>query len=377
MQLKQLSLINFKNYSQAEVSFCNGVNVFVGDNGVGKTNLLDAIYYLSFCKSFFNPIDSQNVRHHEQFFMVQGDFEKNNDELNIHCGLKKGQKKSFKRNKKEYDRLADHIGLLPLVMISPADTELIYDGSEARRKFLDGVIAQYNKTYLDQLLSYQKAVQQRNALLKRFIEQRYFDETALEVWDMQLDQFGTSIFEARKAFLKEFIPLFQEYFELISGGKERVRLEYDTKLNDFPLHQLIEEARDKDRAAGYTTVGTHKEDLKFLLEDHPIKKFGSQGQQKSYLIALKLAQFAFIKKVKESTPLLLMDDIFDKLDKNRVRALMQLVSDHSFGQIFVTDANKQRVEDLFEGIDTEMRLFQVEDGGKVIQVEPETEKTNG
>ncbi len=377
MQLKQLSLINFKNYSQAEVSFCNGVNVFVGDNGVGKTNLLDAIYYLSFCKSFFNPIDSQNVRHHEQFFMVQGDFEKNNDELNIHCGLKKGQKKSFKRNKKEYDRLADHIGLLPLVMISPADTELIYDGSEARRKFLDGVIAQYNKTYLDQLLSYQKAVQQRNALLKRFIEQRYFDETALEVWDMQLDQFGSSIFEARKAFLKEFIPLFQEYFELISGGKERVRLEYDTKLNDFPLHQLIEEARDKDRAAGYTTVGTHKEDLKFLLEDHPIKKFGSQGQQKSYLIALKLAQFAFIKKVKESTPLLLMDDIFDKLDKNRVRALMQLVSDHSFGQIFVTDANKQRVEDLFDGIDTEMRLFQVEDGGKVTQVEPQTEKTNG
>jgi DNA replication and repair protein RecF len=362
MHLKELSVINFKNYEQAELSFCNGVNVFVGLNGAGKTNLLDAIYYLSFCKSFFNPIDSQNIRHNEQFFVVQGEFDKEEQQLNIHCGIKKGQKKSFKRNKKEYDRLADHIGLLPLVMISPVDSELIYDGSELRRKFIDGVIAQYNRPYLDHLMSYQKAVQQRNALLKKFNEQRYFDGDALEIWNMQLEQFGVPIFEARKAFLKEFIPLFQEYYELISGGKERVRLDYDTKLNDTPFHVLLEEAKDKDKALGYTSVGTHKDDLKFLIEDQPIKKFGSQGQQKSYLIALKLAQFTFIKQVKKITPLLLLDDIFDKLDKNRVRALMELVSDQTFGQIFVTDANKQRINDLFEGIDTELKIFPVEDG---------------
>lgn len=362
MHLKQLSLVNFKNYDQAELSFCKGVNVFVGLNGAGKTNLLDAIYYLSFCKSFFNPIDSQNIKNLEDFFVLQGEFEKNDENMLIHCGIKKGQKKSFKRNKKEYDRLADHIGLLPLVMISPADSELIYNGSELRRKFVDGVIAQYNRPYLDYLMSYQKAVQQRNALLKKFNEQRYFDKDSLEIWNMQLDQFGTHLFNARKEFLKEFIPLFQHYYEFISGGKERVRLEYDTKLNDFSFDQLLEEAEPKDRALGYTSVGVHKDDLKFLIEDQPIKKFASQGQQKSYLVALKLAQFAFIKKVKGETPLILLDDIFDKLDKNRVRALMELVIDHSFGQIFVTDANKQRIEELFDGLDTELSIFQVEEG---------------
>lgn len=362
MHLKQLSLVNFKNYSQAELSFCQGVNVFVGLNGAGKTNLLDAIYYLSFCKSFFNPIDSQNIKNLEEFFVIQGEFEKNDENMLIHCGIKKGQKKSFKRNKKEYDRLADHIGLLPLVMISPADSELIYNGSELRRKFVDGVIAQYNRPYLDYLMSYQKAVQQRNALLKKFNEQRYFDKDSLEIWNMQLDQFGTHLFNARKEFLKEFIPLFQHYYEFISGGKERVRLDYDTKLNDFSFDQLLEEAEQKDRALGYTSVGVHKDDLKFLIEDQPIKKFASQGQQKSYLVALKLAQFAFIKKVKCETPLILLDDIFDKLDKNRVRALMELVIDHSFGQIFVTDANKQRIEELFDGLETELSIFQVEEG---------------
>ncbi len=373
MHLKQLSLVNFKNYDQAELSFCKGVNVFVGLNGAGKTNLLDAIYYLSFCKSFFNPIDSQNIKNLEDFFVIQGEFEKNDENVLIHCGIKKGQKKSFKRNKKEYDRLADHIGLLPLVMISPADSELIYNGSELRRKFVDGVIAQYNRPYLDYLMSYQKAVQQRNALLKKFNEQRYFDKDSLEIWNMQLDQFGTHLFNARKEFLKEFIPLFQHYYELISGGKERVRLEYDTKLNDFSFDQLLEEAEPKDRALGYTSVGVHKDDLKFLIEDQPIKKFASQGQQKSYLVALKLAQFAFIKKVKGETPLILLDDIFDKLDKNRVRALMELVIDHSFGQIFVTDANKQRIEELFDGLDTELSIFQVEEGKVEINRVP-TEK---
>ena len=362
MILKELSLINFKNYAQAELQFCNGANVFVGLNGAGKTNLLDAVYYLSFCKSAFNPVDSQNIHNNEPFFVVQGQFEKEGQTLNIHCGIKKGQKKSFKRNKKEYDRLADHIGVLPLVMISPADSDLIHGGSELRRKFIDGVIAQYKRPYLDHLMSYQKAVQQRNALLKKFNEQRYYDSESLAVWDMQLDQFGVPIFEARKAFLKEFIPLFQEYYELISGGRERVRLDYDTKLNDTSFYELLEEAQQKDRALGYTSVGTHKDDLRFLIEDQAIKKFGSQGQQKSYLIALKLAQFAFIKKVKGVTPLLLLDDIFDKLDGNRVRALMELVSDQTFGQIFVTDANKQRIEDLFEGIDTALTIFEVEDG---------------
>lgn len=363
MYLKQLSLINFKNHEQAELEFIDGVNCFTGDNGVGKTNLLDAIYYLSFCKSFFNPVDSQNIRYNEQFFVVQGEFELENGVERIYCGLKKGQKKQFKRNKKEYQRLADHIGLLPLVMISPADSGLIYDGSEARRKFLDGVISQYDVNYLECLLNYTKAVQQRNALLKQFAKNQYFDPASLEVWDMQLIQFGVPIYEARKKFLEKFIPLFQKYFELISGGKEEVALRYESKLNDIEFARLLKESLQKDQYAQYTTVGIHKDDLAFEISEKPLKKFGSQGQQKSFLVAIKLAQFEFINDWKGKKPLLLLDDIFDKLDKTRIKALLKLVSENNFGQIFITDANKERVDEMLDEIGAERNIYIVNNDG--------------
>ncbi|MEM9024435.1 MAG: DNA replication and repair protein RecF, partial [Bacteroidota bacterium] len=295
MYLERLSLLNFKNYPDAELAFSPRVNCFVGDNGEGKTNLLDAIYYLSFCKSFFNPIDSQNIRHGEEFFMLQGAFQREEKAELIACSVKRQQKKQFRRNKKEYSRLADHIGLLPLVMVSPADHDLIHLGSEVRRKLIDGVIAQYDKPYLDHLLSYNRVLTQRNALLKRFAETRSFDATTLEIWDVQLAEHGQAVHRGRQEFLKAFTDIFQRYFSIISNGKEQVALDYVSRLNEQPLEALLAEAQPKDRMVQHTTVGVHKDDLRFLLGEHPLKKFGSQGQQKSYLLALRLAQFAFIK----------------------------------------------------------------------------------
>ncbi len=360
MFLKSLSLIQFKNHEEQQFSFTPGINCLVGENGVGKTNVLDAIYYLTFCKSYFNPIDSQNILHGEGFFVIQGEFDREGKSEVVHCGLKKGQKKSFKRNKKEYERLADHIGLFPLVMVTPSDTELIHNGSELRRKFIDGVISQFNKSYLDHLLNYNRAVSQRNAFLKRLAEERRTDDATLEVWDMQLEQYGTPIFEARKEFLQGFIPIFQKYYDMLGQGREEVSLDYDSQLTDIPLDKLLEENRSKDYRLTYTSVGIHKDDLAFLINGHPLKKFGSQGQQKSFVVALKLAQFDYIKEQKGIKPLILLDDIFDKLDPSRVKALLQLVSEDHFGQIFVTDANKERMNELFDDIhaQTQVTLIQ-------------------
>jgi DNA replication and repair protein RecF len=362
VHLKSLSLLNFKNYEEADLSFTNEVNCFVGNNGEGKTNLLDAVHYLSFCKSYFNPIDSQNIRFEQDYFMVQGTFEKAEKEEAVYCGMKRGQKKQVKRNKKEYSRLADHIGLFPVVMISPNDSELITEGSEVRRKFVDSIISQYDRTYLDNLIQYNKALTQRNALLKQFYEGRYFDADSLDVWDMQLVALGQRIHEGRKAFLNDFIPLFQEYFEFITKGKETVGLSYRSQLNDGDFDALLKEAIGKDRGAKHSTVGIHKDDLLLEISGHPLKKFGSQGQQKSFLIALKLAQFDCIKRVKEMVPILLLDDIFDKLDHTRVKRLMELVSDRKFGQIFITDTSSERVPDLFTDIPIEFKLFTIKNG---------------
>jgi DNA replication and repair protein RecF len=360
MYLKNLHLVHFKNRDQADLEFVDGINCFIGNNGVGKTNLLDSIYYLAFCKSFFNPIDSQNIQYDEGFFVIEGTFDRNEKDEKIYCGFKKGDKKQFKRNKKNYERFSDHIGFLPLVMVSPADTELVYDGSEVRRKFIDGVISQFNSSYLDNLLKYNKAVSQRNALLKKMGEEQRWDASSVEVWNMQLLQHGQPIYEARREFLDEFIPIFQQYYNLIGNESEEVSLVYKSRLHEASFEELLQQSEPKDARAQYTTVGVHKDDLKFEIKGHPLKKFGSQGQQKSFLIALKLAQFDFMKIKKGIKPLLLLDDIFDKLDKNRVKALMSLVSEHHFGQVFVTDANKTRIEELFEDIDTALRIFEVQ-----------------
>jgi DNA replication and repair protein RecF len=357
MFLKQLSLINFKNYSEFEAQFSEKINCFVGNNGMGKTNLLDAIHYLSFCKSFFNAVDSQNIRHNEGFFVLQGHFNKSGETHEVYCGLKRNQKKVFKKNKREYERLSEHIGLFPLVMISPSDTELVNGSSEVRRKFLDGIISQYDKTYLDTLISYIQALKQRNALLKQFAESRSFDSETLEIWDEQLTIYGKTILETRQNFLRQFIPLFNSYYQFISDSREEAGLSYENSLGEKDFKATLITALPRDRAMQYTTVGPHKDDLEFMLNGFSLKKFASQGQQKSYLLALKLAQFEFIKEQKGTKPLLLLDDVYDKLDEKRFTRLLELVSSERFGQVFITDTHPERIERALNSKHIENRIF--------------------
>lgn len=362
MYLKQLSLINFKNYEEFEAQFSEKINCFVGNNGMGKTNLLDAIYYLSFCKSYFNTTDSQNIKHGELFFVLQGWFNKFNEDIEVYCGLKRNQKKIFKKNKKEYERLSEHIGAFPLVMISPNDSELIYESSELRRRFLDGIISQYDKVYLDKLIKYNHILKQRNALLKQFYETKTFESESLAIWDEQLVTFGTLIIQKRVQFLEQFIPLFNYYYQFISDSKEVVALHYQNSIegNDFKI--ALSNAMPRDRALGYTSVGPHKDDLEFTIEGYSLKKFASQGQQKSYLVTLKLAQFEFIKTQKKTKPLLLLDDIYDKLDEQRFTKLLDLVSGDNFGQVFITDTHPERIQILLNNKNIDAKLFLVENG---------------
>ncbi len=362
MFLQKLSLLNFKNYEEAELSFSEDVNAFVGGNGEGKTNILDAVHYLSMCKSYFNPIDIQNVKHNTDFFLVQGTFALGGMEEHIYCGLKRNQRKIFKHNQKEYERFADHIGLLPVVMISPTDTGLITEGSEERRKFIDSIISQFDKHYLDDLIQYNKIVSHRNALLKQFAQTRKFDEASIEIWDEQLIPLAEKIYEKRLDFVNKFLPIFREYYLFISFGREQVSVHYESHLHKGNFSDVLKAALEKDRIMQFTTVGIHKDELVFTIEDHPVKRFASQGQQKSFLIALKLAQFDFIKEIKGMKPVLLLDDIFDKLDDRRVKRLMELVSKDNFGQIFITDAHPERVKKVFEEIDVPIKTFTVKNG---------------
>lgn len=363
MYLKKLNISNFKNYGDEELWFSSKVNCFVGNNGAGKTNILDAIHYLSFCKSYFNPIDSQNVRHNEDYFSIHGVYNKNGDQEDlVSCIQKLNHKKQFRLNKQDYDRLADHIGLYPLVMISPYDRDLINEGSETRRKYIDSVISQFDKMYLDNLINYNKALQQRNALLKHFSDKNYFDRTSLEIWDRKLSELGKLIFAVRAKFLKEFIPVFRQYFDFISGSREEVDILYQSQLHERDPEELLAASVDKDLALRYTTSGIHKDDLDFLIGTFPLKKFGSQGQQKSFVIAVKLAQFEYTKSIKGFKPILLFDDIFDKLDDQRVEQIIDLVSRESFGQVFITDTQKQRIEKLFNRIFIDHKIFEINAG---------------
>jgi DNA replication and repair protein RecF len=362
MWLEKLSLLNFKNYSEAELSFSPGVNAFAGDNGSGKTNLLDAIHYLSLCKSYFNPIDSQQIKTATDFFMIQGVFEKLEREETISCSLKKNQKKQFKRNKKEYQRLADHIGLFPIVMISPYDISIIIEGSEERRKFIDNVISQTDNQYLDELIIYNRNLANRNALLKQIATTGKYDPELLEIYDEQLVLSGTRIFEKRKAFMQVFVPIFNKHYQYITDEAEQVELLYESPLLQSDFTSLLKKAIERDRILERTTLGIHKDDLQFSIHQMPMKKFGSQGQQKSFLIALKLAQYTYLFQQKGFEPLLLLDDIFDKLDDKRTKKLMQMVSEDDFGQIFITDTSKERIERIFNEIEVKVNLFEIERG---------------
>ncbi|CAL2088667.1 DNA replication/repair protein RecF [Tenacibaculum sp. 190524A02b] len=360
MYLQKISLVNFKNIESETFSFEKKINCFVGDNGVGKTNVLDAIYYLSFAKSYFNPVAGQNIKHGEGFFMIEGEYLLSERLEKIVCSLKKGQKKVLKRNGKAYDKFSDHIGQLPLVIISPADRDLIVEGSDTRRKFIDGVISQQDKNYLQNLISYNKILAQRNALLKFFAANRTFDALNLKVYDEQLMEYGTKIYYKRKLFLEDFVPIFNSKHEIISGAKEKVNLLYKSQLHDRSLEELFAQNLEKDKMLQYTSVGVHKDDLGFEIGEFPIKKFGSQGQQKSYLIALKLAQFEFIKKQANITPILLLDDVFDKLDEQRVAQIIELVNNDEFGQIFITDTHADRTENVISKSNKEYQLFRLE-----------------
>ena len=362
MWLKNITLLNFKNYSDANISFSKTVNAFVGNNGAGKTNLLDAIHYLCLCKGYFNPIDTQQIKTNEDLFMIQGDFERLEKNEKITCGVKRNQKKQFKRNKKEYNKLASHIGLFPLVMISPYDTNIIMEGSEERRRFMDNVISQTDANYLDELILYNKHLLNRNALLKQIAITKSYDPSLLEIYNDQLVACGYRIFKKRQEFMKDFIPLFNKYYNYLTEGNELVGLQYQSQLIDTPFEQLLLQSIEKDKVLERTTMGIHKDELVFTITEMPLKKFGSQGQQKSFVIALKLAQYDYLQQHKGFKPLLLLDDIFDKLDDNRVSKLMEMVSHHDFGQIFITDTGKDRVVSIFEKISIPLTIFEVNNG---------------
>ncbi len=357
MHLGSIQLINYKNFTAKSFDFDAKINCLVGNNGVGKTNVLDAIYHLSQTKSYFNPITSQNVKHGEEFFVVEGNFQDAAQEEHIVCSYKKGQKKIIKRNGKIYERFSEHIGSIPLVIISPADRDLIIEGSETRRKFMDHVISQSDKEYLQDLISYHKVLSQRNALLKYFAKNRSFNEDNLAVYNAQLCQYAEPIFTKRKEFIETIIPVFKKHYKTISNGNENIDLAYNSQIGKTALADLLVNNLEKDRVLQYTSAGIHRDDLAFLIDDHPIKKFGSQGQQKSFLIALKLAQFDIVKKQSKRTPILLLDDIFDKLDDERVAKLIHMVHKEHFGQIFISDTHFERTEEVVKNIHQTYKIF--------------------
>ncbi|MDL2245146.1 DNA replication/repair protein RecF [Parabacteroides sp. OttesenSCG-928-J18] len=358
MILHKLSVLNYKNILQTEVAFSPKMNCFFGNNGMGKTNLLDAIYYLSFCKSHLHTNESQIIHHNEDTCVIQGFYETDGRTEDIFCAMRRRQRKQFKRNKKEYDKLSEHIGLIPLVMVSPADSTLIQGGSEERRRFLDMIISQHDSSYLHALIQYNKALLQRNALLK----EQSRDYSLYDVIEMQLDRYGLAVYEKRKQLIEEFIPLFNQYYQAICGEAETVGLTYRSQLMQADLSEQLLANRERDLILGYTSSGIHKDELEMTLGANLIRRIGSQGQNKTYLIALKLAQYAFLLEKGGSRPILLLDDIFDKLDANRVEQIIQLVGNDSFGQIFITDTNRKYLDEILATMPHDYALFQVEQG---------------
>lgn len=359
MTLNDLSIINFKNITQQNFTFNAKINCFVGRNGIGKTNILDSIYLLAFGKSYFNPITKQNIQHGEDFFVVDGNFEKNGSKQQIVVSVKKGQKKIIKKNAKVYEKISDHIGEIPLVIISPADRDLIIEGSETRRRFVDSVISQGDKAYLDALIKYQKVVSQRNALLKYFAANYQFDAATLQVYNQQMADYGEQLYAKRTHFIKEFQPILQQRYQDISNARENVSFNYVSQLKDESFEVGLQNALEKDKRLQYSSFGIHKDDFHFEIEDYPIKKFGSQGQQKSYLIALKFAQYDFMKAQKGTKPLLLLDDIFDKLDEERVQKIIEMVMKDDLGQLFISDTHAQRTEKVVKENTTDYQLFEL------------------
>jgi len=368
MYLKKLSLVNFKNYTGAEFEFSPRINCFVGDNGVGKTNVLDAIHYLCMCKSYFNAIDTQNIHTGSDFAVIQGSFVIKDRDEEVYCAIQRMRNKVFKRNKKEYDRLSDHIGLIPVVVISPADSCLITEGSDERRKFMNSVISQFDRQYLEDNIRFNHLMMQRNKLLKEVAVSGRTDEETMAVYDEQIIPYAERIYSRRKDFTSRLIPVFRKYYDFISREHETVDLAYHSQLSNGSYRDLLVEARNKDQILQYSTVGIHKDDLGLTLDGLPIKRIGSQGQQKTYLVALKLAQFDFIKAVNDTLPIFLFDDIFDKFDEKRVTQIIKLVAEEHFGQIFISHTDPKRTREIMHEIGAENKFFHIEKG-MVVQEE--------
>jgi DNA replication and repair protein RecF len=365
MLLRRLHLLNFKNYAELQVEFSPAINGITGQNGSGKTNLLDAIYYLSTTKSAFHSNDQFTTRFGEPFFMAEGEFVHPEEEpLRVQLSVQEGKGKVLKVNRQEYERMSTHIGRFPCVLVTPNDTDLIREGSEGRRKFFDGVIAQADHEYLDQLLRHNRLLQQRNGLLKQFAERNYFDRSMVEVYDAQLLPILSFLAQKRQGYLQAFLPVFLSHYQFISGGNEEVLLRYESEVNDPGFAGQFRDNLPRDLAAQYTTKGIHKDDYGFEINGRSVKKFGSQGQQKSFVIALKLAQFDFVAQWKGTKPLLLLDDIFDKLDDLRIQKLMQLMANGVFGQVFLTDARPERTNQIFKATGQPIHLLEIS-GGQV------------
>ena len=362
MFLKELELYQFKNHTESRFTFTKPVNCFVGNNGAGKTKIIDAIHYLSQTKSYFNHIDKQNIQFDQSYFMLKGVFEKAKNISEIQCNLKEGETKIIKRNNKKYKRFSEHIGEFPIIIISPTDSNLILEDGEVRRKYIDSSIAQYKQSYLQLLIQYKRTLKQRNSLLKQFEDKGYFDNITLEIYDNQLIEYGNNIHEERKNFLKELNPVFNKYYTEISASKELVDLEYKSQLNDKDFSTLMKENHTNDRISKKTQAGIHKDDILFKMNSYPIKKIGSQGQQKSFLIALKLAQFEFIKEKVEFKPILLLDDIFDKLDDHRILKIIGFVNKNIFGQVFITDTHAERSEEILKKSELQYSIYTIDNG---------------
>ena len=361
MILNRISIVNYKNIREATLNLSPKMNCLIGQNGEGKTNFLDAVYYLSFCRSSFTPIDSQVISHDQDFFVLEGCYtDEQGGQDNIYCGMKRGVKKVFRRNKKAYHRLVEHIGLVPLIFVSPSDTCLIEGGSEERRRLMDVVICQYDHAYADALMRYNKALQQRNALLK---QETAPDPALLEIWEEEMAQHGELIYTKRNAFVEELVPVFQRIYQRIAENKEQVGLHYISHCQRGPLLDVIQRDRVRDRAIGYSLHGVHRDDLEMTLGNYLMKREGSQGQNKTFVLALKLAQFDFLRRtVSSTTPILLLDDIFDKLDARRVEQIVRLVAGEDFGQIFITDTNRDHLDRILHHSGFDYKLFTVEQG---------------
>ena len=359
MHLETIQLINYKNFSSKSFGFDKKINCLVGNNGIGKTNVLDAIYHLSQTKSYFNPISLQNIKHGTDFFVIDGVFKDEDSEEHIICSYKKGKKKIVKRNGKVFERFSEHIGNIPIVIISPIDRDLIIEGSETRRKFMDHVISQSDSVYLQNLINYSKVLAQRNAILKYFAKNRTFDADSLAIYDLQLVQYAEPIFEKRQTFIQNLVPIFNKHYSNISNAHEHTSILYKSHLLQDNLKDLLTQSLERDRVLQYTSVGTHRDDLSFIIDQYPIKRFGSQGQQKSFLIALKLAQFDLIKKLSKRTPILLLDDIFDKLDDSRVFKLIEMVHKERFGQIFISDTHFERTGKVVQNTKQTYKIFKL------------------